>query len=106
MSAKFLLQLLCILIACRCVGWIGRKYLGPTLVALLISPLLLSTSGLFAVSATQLQATLFMIAAIAITAFLMLVRITHENGLSNTGWGLCRCLRAPLTMRLPGTFLR
>lgn len=167
MSAKFLLQLLCILIACRCVGWVGRKYLGqpqvvgemiagvilgpslfgllapaaqaylfpaeakstlyvcsqlavglymfivgldfdkthfkqsarsasiislsgmlgPALVAILITPLLLSTPGLFAASATQLQATLFMIAAIAITAFPMLARIIHENGLSNTRLG-------------------
>lgn len=167
MSAKFLLQLLCILITCRCVGWIGRKYLGqpqvvgemiagvilgpslfgllapaaqaylfpaeakstlyvcsqlavglymfivgldfdkahfkqsarsasmislsgmlgPTLVAILITPLLLSTPGLFAASASQLQATLFMVAAIAITAFPMLARIIHENGLSNTRLG-------------------
>lgn len=168
MSVIFLLQLLCILIASRSVGWMGRKYLGqpqvvgemiagvvlgpsllgwlapatqnllfpaqsrstlyvcsqlgvglymfivglefkkehfrrtagsavlisisgmlgPIILAILITPLLMSAGGLFSASATRVQSTLFMVAAIAITAFPMLARIIYENGLSNTRIGL------------------
>jgi len=59
----------------------------PFLVAVLIAPLLLSTGGLFTAGVTQFQATLFMGAAIAITAFPMLARIIHERGLSETPLG-------------------
>lgn len=59
----------------------------PFLIAVLIAPLLLSTGGLFAPGVTQFQATLFMGAAIAITAFPMLARIIHERGLSETPLG-------------------
>jgi len=61
--------------------------LGPALVAVCITPLLLETPGLFAPGASQLQAALFMVSALAITAFPMLARIVHENGLSNTSLG-------------------
>lgn len=59
----------------------------PFLIAVLIAPLLLSTGGLFTPGVSQFQATLFMGAAIAITAFPMLARIIHERGLSETPLG-------------------
>ncbi len=43
--------------------------------------------GLFAPMVTQLEATLFLGAAIAITAFPMLARIIHERGISGTALG-------------------
>jgi len=58
----------------------------PFMVALLITPWLLG-QGLFTPAVTSFQATLFMGAAISITAFPMLARIIHERGLSNTQLG-------------------
>lgn len=59
----------------------------PFIVAVLITPWLLSVPGLFSSDASRFDATLFMGAAIAITAFPMLARIIHERGLSNTSLG-------------------
>lgn len=58
----------------------------PFLVALLVTPWLID-KGLFGASVTPFQATLFMGAAISITAFPMLARIIHERGLSGTPLG-------------------
>lgn len=65
----------------------------PALVAVLIAPWLLGIEGLFTPKVTQLEATLFTAAAIAITAFPMLARIIHERGLSGTPMGTL-CLSA------------
>ncbi len=59
----------------------------PFAVAVLIAPWLLGMGGLFTPKVTQIEATLFMGAAIAITAFPMLARIIHERGLSGTSMG-------------------
>ena len=59
----------------------------PFLLAVLITPWLLNTPGLFSDRATMTQAMLFMGAAISITAFPMLARIIHERGLSGTPLG-------------------
>lgn len=59
----------------------------PFLVAVALTPWLLSTPGLFMPQVTQFEATLFMGAAIAITAFPMLARIIHERGLSGSPLG-------------------
>lgn len=59
----------------------------PFVVAVLLTPWLLTIPGLFSEKATTFSATLFMGAAIALTAFPMLARIIHERGLSNTALG-------------------
>lgn len=59
----------------------------PFLVAVVLTPWLMEVPGLFSDAATRLQASLFMGAAIAITAFPMLARIIHERGLSSTPLG-------------------
>jgi Kef-type K+ transport system membrane component KefB len=59
----------------------------PFAVALLATPWLMTVPGLFASTATRFDATLFMGAAIAITAFPMLARIIHERGLTGTSLG-------------------
>lgn len=59
----------------------------PFLVAIIITPWLMTVPGLFSETATRFDATLFMGAAIAITAFPMLARIIHERGLSHTSLG-------------------
>jgi Kef-type K+ transport system membrane component KefB len=59
----------------------------PFAIALVGTPWLMKVPGLFAATASQFQATLFMGAAIAITAFPMLARIIHERGLSHTALG-------------------
>ena len=59
----------------------------PFIVAILITPWLMTVPGLFTESATRFNATLFMGAAIAITAFPMLARIIHERGLNNSKLG-------------------
>jgi Kef-type K+ transport system membrane component KefB len=59
----------------------------PFLAALAITPWLLDLPGLFSEKVTPFQATLFMGAAISITAFPMLARIIHERGLSNSPLG-------------------
>ncbi|MDB5456490.1 MAG: cation/H(+) antiporter [Caulobacter sp.] len=58
----------------------------PFLVAVAIAPWLLG-AGLFGKGVDTFQATLFMGAAISITAFPMLARIIHERGLSGTPLG-------------------
>jgi len=58
----------------------------PFLVAVLLAPWLMS-EGLFAPRMSQFEATLFLGACIAITAFPMLARIIHERGLSNSPLG-------------------
>ena len=59
----------------------------PFIVALIITPWLMAVPGLFSETASRFDATLFMGAAIAITAFPMLARIIHERGLSHTALG-------------------
>ena len=59
----------------------------PFALAVAIAPWLLNHGGLFTPKVTQFEATLFMGAAIAITAFPMLARIIHERGLSGTPLG-------------------
>ncbi len=59
----------------------------PFLVAMIATPWLMAQEGLFTPKVTQFEATLFMGAAIAITAFPMLARIIHERGLSGTSMG-------------------
>lgn len=59
----------------------------PFAVAVAIAPWLIGHGGLFTPEVTQFEATLFMGAAIAITAFPMLARIIHERGLSGTSLG-------------------
>jgi Kef-type K+ transport system membrane component KefB len=59
----------------------------PFAVAIAATPWLMSVPGLFAPTASRFDATLFMGAAIAITAFPMLARIIHERGLSGTSLG-------------------
>jgi K+:H+ antiporter len=59
----------------------------PFGIAILAAPWLMSVPGLFAANATRFDATLFLGAAIAITAFPMLARIIHERGLSNSALG-------------------
>ena len=166
-SIRFFLQLAIILLACRVVGWAGRKFLGqpqvvgemiagvilgpslfglffpetqaavfpkemknvlytgaqlgvglymflvgttlrldhfatkarsaiavsvsgiaaPFCIAFLITPMLLTIPGLFADGISTPNATLFMGACIALTAFPMLARIINEQGLQNTSLG-------------------
>lgn len=59
----------------------------PFLIALAITPFLLTVPGLFAEGISRANATLFTGACIALTAFPMLARIINERGLSNTSLG-------------------
>ncbi|MEO7553535.1 MAG: cation:proton antiporter [Alteraurantiacibacter sp.] len=59
----------------------------PFLMAILITPLLLQVPGLFADGISQANATLFLGACIALTAFPMLARIINERGLTNSSLG-------------------
>ncbi len=59
----------------------------PFFMAFLITPLLLTVPGLFAEGISTANATLFMGACIALTAFPMLARIINERGLANTSLG-------------------
>ena len=61
--------------------------LAPFFIAWLITPLLLDIPGLFAADISVTNATLFMGACIALTAFPMLARIINERGLANTSLG-------------------
>jgi Kef-type K+ transport system membrane component KefB len=61
--------------------------LTPFLLAAMITPFLLTVPGLFAPGISQSNATLFMGACIALTAFPMLARIINERGLANTSLG-------------------
>ncbi|OYU42879.1 MAG: cation/H(+) antiporter, partial [Burkholderiales bacterium PBB4] len=59
----------------------------PFFIAFLIAPYLVNIPGLFALGISQANATLFMGACIALTAFPMLARIINERGLANTSLG-------------------
>ena len=59
----------------------------PFLIAVLITPFLLGVPGLFAAGISTVNATLFMGACIALTAFPMLARIINERGLADTALG-------------------
>lgn len=59
----------------------------PFLFAILITPMLLQIPGLFAPGISQSNATLFLGACIALTAFPMLARIINERGLANSSLG-------------------
>jgi Kef-type K+ transport system membrane component KefB len=59
----------------------------PFFIAFLITPFLVTVPGLFAPGISQVDATLFMGACIALTAFPMLARIINERGLANTALG-------------------
>ena len=62
----------------------------PFAAAALIAPWLMGADELFSPKVTPFEATLFLGAAIAITAFPMLARIIHERGLSGSTIGsLC-----------------
>ncbi|WP_267393614.1 MULTISPECIES: cation:proton antiporter [unclassified Sphingomonas] len=59
----------------------------PFAIAVLITPLLLGVPGLFAAGISQANATLFLGACIALTAFPMLARIINERGLADSALG-------------------
>ncbi|KQT31754.1 potassium transporter [Sphingomonas sp. Leaf412] len=59
----------------------------PFVIAALITPLLLDIPGLFAPGIGRANATLFMGACIALTAFPMLARIINERGLADSPLG-------------------
>jgi Kef-type K+ transport system membrane component KefB len=59
----------------------------PFIMAVLITPFLLQVPGLFADGISRFNATLFMGACIALTAFPMLARIINERGLAGTSLG-------------------
>ncbi|WP_420139168.1 cation:proton antiporter [Sphingomonas sp.] len=61
--------------------------IAPFLIAAIITPFLLKVPGLFADGISQANATLFMGACIALTAFPMLARIINERGLADSGLG-------------------
>jgi Kef-type K+ transport system membrane component KefB len=68
-----------------CVSMAG--IIAPFIIAVLITPYLTKIPGLFTPGISQTNATLFMGACIALTAFPMLARIINERGLSNTSLG-------------------
>lgn len=59
----------------------------PFGLAVLVTPLMLGVPGLFAPGISQANATLFLGACIALTAFPMLARIINERGLANSSLG-------------------
>jgi Kef-type K+ transport system membrane component KefB len=59
----------------------------PFLIAIWLTPWLLTVPGLFTLGIPQSSATLFMGACIALTAFPMLARIINERGLAKTSLG-------------------
>ncbi|MDQ1155734.1 Kef-type K+ transport system membrane component KefB [Sphingomonas sp. SORGH_AS 950] len=61
--------------------------IAPFLIAAVITPALLTVPGLFAPGISQANATLFMGACIALTAFPMLARIINERGLADSPLG-------------------
>jgi Kef-type K+ transport system membrane component KefB len=61
--------------------------IAPFLIAAAITPFLLKVPGLFADGISQANATLFMGACIAHTAFPMLARIINERGLADSALG-------------------
>lgn len=69
------------------VGVSMAGILAPFMIAWIITPWLLAVPGLFAPGISTSNATLFMGACIALTAFPMLARIINERGLANTSLG-------------------
>lgn len=61
--------------------------IAPFIIAFAITPLLFKVPGLFSENITLYQASLFLGACIAITAFPVLARIIHEKKLQNTRIG-------------------
>ncbi|MDO7836410.1 cation:proton antiporter [Sphingobium sp. HBC34] len=61
--------------------------MAPFLIAIMITPALLRVPGLFTDGLGQAQATLFLGACIALTAFPMLARIINERGLADSPLG-------------------
>ena len=59
----------------------------PFACAVVLAPWMLRATGLFSPNATEFEATLFLGAAIAITAFPMLARMISERGLAGTALG-------------------
>ncbi|MFC3580482.1 cation:proton antiporter [Sphingomonas hylomeconis] len=59
----------------------------PFAIAILITPYLIDVPGLFAPGISTMNATLFLGACIALTAFPMLARIINERGLANSSLG-------------------
>jgi Kef-type K+ transport system membrane component KefB len=59
----------------------------PFVLAVALTPWLMKAPGLFVTGVNSFQATLFLGAAMAITAFPMLARIIHERGLSGSRIG-------------------
>lgn len=59
----------------------------PFAVAVVLTPWLLGVPGLFAAGISQFNATLFLGACIALTAFPMLARIINERGLADSALG-------------------
>ena len=69
---------------------IGVSFAGiavPFVIAILITPSLMTVPGLFAQGISRGNATLFLGACIALTAFPMLARIINERGLNGTALG-------------------
>jgi Kef-type K+ transport system membrane component KefB len=69
------------------IGVSAAGILVPFGVAILIAPYLVSIPGLFADGISTFNATLFLGACIALTAFPMLARIINERGLANSSLG-------------------
>lgn len=69
------------------IGVSTAGIIAPFLLAVLITPMLLDVPGLFMPGVTPMNATLFMGACIALTAFPMLARIINERGLADTALG-------------------
>src|SRR3546814_20920883 len=65
----------------------GAGLFAPFVMAILITPWLLTVPGLFAEGLGRGGATLFMGACIALTAFPMLARIINERGLADSPLG-------------------
>jgi len=65
----------------------GAGIIVPFLLAALLVPWLLGIDGLFAAGISQANATLFLGACIALTAFPMLARIINERGLAGSALG-------------------
>ena len=59
----------------------------PFLLAILLTPWLMTMPGLFTAGISRFNATLFLGACIALTAFPMLARIINERGLANSSLG-------------------
>jgi Kef-type K+ transport system membrane component KefB len=59
----------------------------PFLLAALVAPLLLPVPGLFSAGISRANATLFLGACIALTAFPMLARIINERGIADSSLG-------------------